>query len=94
MIIDIKFLYTNQSEKFLKKNKDAISRNTVNKLIIKGLQKIFGKDVNVDIKKLRAYDGLMYRIRKGNIRIIFSYEHKEIYIVTIENINFRDSAYK
>ncbi len=45
-----------------------------------------------DIKKLQGYDEL-YRMRVGNIRIIYSI-NQAVKIVNIENINSRGDIYK
>lgn len=38
---------------------------------------------NLNIKKLRGYEDI-FRVRRGKIRIIFSKDRKEIYIISIE----------
>jgi len=38
---------------------------------------------NLNIKKLKGYQDI-FRVRKGKIRIIFSKNKKEIYIISIE----------
>lgn len=35
-----------------------------------------------------------YRIRKGDIRIIFSFKNNELIIVNIKKIDFRGNVYK
>jgi len=50
-------------------------------------------DVNIDLKKLKGIFNNTYRIRKGNIRIIFQYYKQEIHIVSVENIDFRGNVY-
>lgn len=46
---------------------------------------------NLDIKKLKGHQNI-FRIRKGKIRIIFSKDKKEIFIITIERR--REDTYK
>jgi mRNA-degrading endonuclease RelE of RelBE toxin-antitoxin system len=46
---------------------------------------------NLDIKKLTGYDNI-FRARKGNIRVIFAKDKKEISILSIERR--RESTYK
>jgi len=38
---------------------------------------------NLNIKKLKGYQDI-FRVRKGKIRIIFSKDKREIYIISIE----------
>ncbi|NOY35637.1 MAG: type II toxin-antitoxin system RelE/ParE family toxin [bacterium] len=49
------------------------------------LEKILNNDLsNLDIKKLRGYDGV-FRIRKGNVRIIYRIDQSDkIFIIAIE----------
>ncbi|MCM1416069.1 MAG: type II toxin-antitoxin system RelE/ParE family toxin [bacterium] len=44
-----------------------------------------------DIKRLKGYD--LYRMRVGNVRVIYSIQ-EEIRIITIENIDNRGDVYK
>ena len=46
---------------------------------------------NLDIKKLKGHQNF-FRIRKGNLRIIFSKEKREIFIIAIERRN--ETTYK
>ena len=39
---------------------------------------------NLDIKKLKGHQNI-FRVRKGKIRIIFTKDKKEIFIITIEH---------
>lgn len=45
-----------------------------------------------DIKKLQGYDNL-YRLRVGNIRVIYTIQ-EELRIIDIENIDNRGDVYK
>ena len=44
-----------------------------------------------DIKRLKGYN--LYRMRVGNVRVIYSIQ-EEIKIITIENIDNRGDVYK
>ena len=46
---------------------------------------------SLDIKKLKGHQ-ILFRVRKGNIRIIFSKEKKDIFILAIDRRN--ESTYK
>lgn len=46
---------------------------------------------NLDIKKLKGYQNI-FRVRKGKIRIIFSKNKKDIFILAIERR--REDTYK
>lgn len=51
------------------------------------------EQINIDLKPLKGEFTGMYRLRKGNIRIIFSYEQGEIVIASVETVDFRGNVY-
>ena len=63
------------------------------RLLENQLKKIQGEDINVDIKKLKGEWQGFYRSRTGKIRVIFEVNF-DAFVVSIENIDFRGSAYK
>lgn len=92
---DIKLTYLKKAKKFLDKN-STITENEIDNLIIKFIKKRFYNiDENIDFKKLQGSFVDMYRIRKGNIRIIVTATEKEIVIEAIvEDIGYRGEIYK
>ncbi len=91
----IKICYSKKAEKFVKKNMALLSRDQLKGLIIKALQKLLNNDdVNIDLKRLEGELRGYYRIRKGNIRIVFAVENGEIIIVSVISIGFRGDIYK
>ena len=81
--------YTSSSRKDLKKieSKDA-------QKIVKTIFKYTNKNPLEKSKKLSGrFDGL-YRYRIGEYRVIFQYENKELYIVTILKIKHRKDIYR
>ena len=91
--IDIK--YTKKANKFLAKNSSIMTKNDVDVLIIKAIRKIFAnEDINIDLKSMSTMDNY-YRIRKGNIRIIFYIdENNELIVSVVETIGYRGDVYK
>ena len=91
----LKIVYLKKADKFLAKNSSKISKHTVDTLIIKSIKKIYiGEEINVDLKKMSTMDGY-YRIRKGDIRIIFQInECDELIISIVETIGYRGDVYK
>jgi len=69
--------------------KFSSKENKLVKLILEKIKKSDFKDLK--IKKLKARQNI-YRIRKGNIRIIYRTENKKIIILTIEKRS--DKTYK
>ncbi len=93
---EIKLTYLKKSKKFLDKNVSVINENQVDELIIKFIKKHFYNiDINVDYKQLQGNLKDIFRIRKGNIRIIVKVVDDEIIIeAIIEDIGFRGDVYK
>ncbi len=71
------------AEKFLRKQTPKTQQNL--------MKTIYKLPDGTDIKRLKGYD--LYRIRVGNIRIIYSIT-EEIRVINIENIDNRGDAYK
>jgi mRNA interferase RelE/StbE len=93
---EIKLTYLKKSKKFLDKNSAVITENQVDELVIKFVKKHFYNiDINVDYKQLQGNLKDIFRIRKGNIRIIVKVVDDEIIIeAIIEDIGFRGDVYK
>lgn len=93
---EIKISYLKKAVKFLKKNSSVITEEEVDKLIIKFVKKrVFGIDNNIDFKQMSGAISDIYRIRKGNIRIIVRLKDEEIIIeAIIVDIGYRGDIYK
>ncbi len=93
---DIKISYLKKAVKFLKKNSSVITEEEVDKLVIKFVKKrVFGIDTNIDFKQMSGAISDVYRIRKGNIRIIVRLKDEEIIIeAIIVDIGYRGDIYK
>lgn len=86
----IRFRFTKSVEKFLAKNVHKCSREDVEMLVAKAISKMYGSEENVDLKRLQGIKSPKFRIRYGEIRIIFSFEDDEIVICAlIEEIDRR-----
>lgn len=71
------------AEKFLRKQTPKTQQNL--------MKTIYRLPDGTDIKRLKGYN--LYRIRVGNIRIIYSIK-EEIRVINIENIDNRGDVYK
>ncbi|SFV75111.1 hypothetical protein MNB_SM-3-1200 [hydrothermal vent metagenome] len=93
---DIKLTYLKKATKFLLKHPSVITEEQVDTLIIKFIKrKIYNLDENVDYKQMSGAISNVYRIRKGNIRIIVTLKNHEIIIeAIIADIGFRGGIYK
>lgn len=95
MKISLQIRYEKKADKFLSGNKNKITQEETKKLIIKAVHKLTGKDENVDLVKMKGEFEGYFRIRKNDLRIIFSiYEDDNTMVVTVSNIDFRGSVYK
>jgi mRNA-degrading endonuclease RelE of RelBE toxin-antitoxin system len=89
----IEIVYSKQARLFIEKNAHLLSFHQANTLLVKALRKLLKEeDVNSNVIAMQGNKGL-YRIRKGNLRIIFRYENGEILIVYVERIDVRGSVY-
>lgn len=93
--MNIEIIYSKSALSFLDKNISAITRDESDQLIIKAVKKIYKLSIeSVDLKTLKGESGV-YRIRKGNIRIVFSLDKDgNIVVVSVNNIDFRGNIYK
>ena len=93
---EIKLTYLKKSKKFLDKNSGLITENQIDELVIKFIKKHFYNiDINIDYKQLQGNLKDIFRIRKGNIRIILKVVDDEVIIeAIIEDIGFRGDVYK
>ncbi|MBI2121609.1 MAG: hypothetical protein HYT98_00650 [Candidatus Sungbacteria bacterium] len=82
---------TREAERFLVYNR--VSREEVFQLIRSALTKFRGEDVNIDVKKLKGKWLGFHRIRRGDLRVIASFDFDKSR-VHIEVIDWRGSAYK
>ena len=87
--------YLKKADKFLAKNSNVITKSDVDVLIIKAIRKIFSnQDVNIDLKSMSTMENY-YRIRKGNVRIVFYIdENDELIVSVVETIGYRGDVYK
>jgi mRNA interferase RelE/StbE len=86
--------YSKKANKFLEKNPEAITEEEVDTLIISAAKKIFKIDKsNIDLKKLKGKLKGYFRIKKGDIRIIFSLRKDKILKALINDIDFRGNIY-
>jgi mRNA-degrading endonuclease RelE of RelBE toxin-antitoxin system len=90
----IDIVYSKSAEIFIEKNAVLIDFSTSNQMLQKAMRNILHiEQSNIDLKKLKGMDTSTYRVRKGNIRIIFRYENGEIIVVHVETIDFRGNVY-
>ena len=86
--------YSRKANRFLEKNPDTTTEKEVDTLIVSATKKIFKIDnPNIDLKKLKGRLKGYFRIRKGDIRIIFSLKEGKILKVLINDIDFRGNIY-
>lgn len=84
--------FERKADKFF--NKKSIDKDEVSGLIIKAVRKLSGENENVDVKYLKGELKGYLRIRKGDLRIIFSIaEDENLISVTVSNIDFRGNIY-
>ena len=83
--------FSRDAEKFLSKNELTIDE--VRELLDNTIRYFKGEDININIKKLKGDWTGFYRVRTGRIRIIAEFNF-ETFVVFVEEIDWRGSAYK
>lgn len=93
---EIKLTYLKKAAKFFAKHPSVITEEQVDLLVIKFIKKkLYNIDINIDYKQMSGTIANVYRIRKGNIRIIVTLNDDEVIIEAIINdIGFRGDIYK
>lgn len=86
-IVDV----TRDAEKFLAGN--HMERERVLDLVALAIHKFSGEVANVNIKKLKGEWRGYYRIRRGDLRIIASFDFERSRAL-VEQIDWRGNAYK
>lgn len=83
--------YSSQANRFLQKN--PAQNEKLKKALIDFIKKISGEVVAIDVKKMKGVWQGYHRIRKGDIRIIFSVNKplKKIHVLLIDH---RGDVYK
>ncbi len=83
--------YSRESVKFLIKNN--LKERDLDTSLSKAINKFRGKNINIDIKKMKGDWIGFYRLREGKIRIIFSIDF-EMQSIYVDRIDFRGDIYK
>ena len=93
---EIKLIYLKKATQFLNKNRSKLTEKQTDELVIKFIKKkIYNIDINIDFKQMKGNIDDIYRIRKGNIRILIKLIKNEIIIEAIvEDIGYRGNIYK
>lgn len=91
----VEIVYSKASLSFFEKNKQTLSQDESDALLIKGIKKLYKLSIeSIDIKAMKGEKGL-YRIRKGNVRIVFRVnENGTVIVVSVNAIDFRGNIYK
>ncbi len=85
--------FSKQAEKFFAKQ-HIFTEDAAVKLLAQALRYLLKIErTNLDLKPLQGEFAGLYRLRKGNIRMIFSYENGEVVIAEIAIIDFRGNVY-
>ncbi len=87
--------YSKKANKILEKNSKMLTEKEVDTLIVSAIKKIYKiEKTNIDLKKLKGKLKGLFRIKQGDIRIIFSLKKNKALNVLINDIDFRGNIYK
>ncbi len=92
--MNLEISYSKKANKFLENNTKVLTEEEVDKLIVSAIKKIFKiEKSNIDLKKLKGKLKGYFRIKKGDIRIVFSLNKDKILKALIHDIDFRGNIY-
>jgi mRNA interferase RelE/StbE len=83
--------FSHNAEKFLGKN--HLDQEEAFKLIRCALDKFRGVNANIDVKKLKGVWSGFYRVRKGDLRMIASFDF-DSFLVFVVAMDWRGNVYK
>jgi mRNA interferase RelE/StbE len=84
-----------KANKFLEKNSKTLTEKEVDTLIVLAIKEIYKiEKTNADLKKLKGKLKGFFRIKQGDIRIIFSLKKNKVLKALINDIDFRGNIYK
>ncbi len=87
--------YSKKANKFLENNSKIITEDEVDSLVISAIKVVCKiEKSNINLKKLKGKLKGCFRIKKGDVRIIFSLKKDKVLIVLITDIDFRGNIYK
>jgi len=90
----VKISYSKQAYKFLSKNKSLLSEDQCDELLIKALKLLLKNEPsNIDIKRMKGTYINHFRIRKGDVRIVFEVTRSETVTAFIKAIDTRGNIY-
>lgn len=86
--------YSKNARKFLASNEQLLSVADANTLLAKAARKLLlYEENNTDVIALQGKLKGLYRVRKGDIRMIFSLHNGIAVVVAVETIDFRGIVY-
>ncbi|MDR4498748.1 MAG: hypothetical protein MRK02_12640 [Candidatus Scalindua sp.] len=92
--MNLEISYSKKANKFLERNLKEITEEEIDTLVISAIKKIFRiQKSNIDLKKLKGKLKGYFRIKKGDIRIIFSLKKDKVLKALIHDIDFRGNIY-
>ena len=90
-----RFLYSKQAEKFLQRNPSQVSQDSVELNVAKAIRKITKEENNnADVIPMKGAFKGNFRVRLGDVRVVFAYLEGDIRIVDIDTIDFRGNVYR
>jgi mRNA interferase RelE/StbE len=82
------------AEKFLKRHPSQIREEDLKELIRKAVRKLTHEEMNnSDVREMKGALKGYYRLRIGDIRIMFKFEGKAVRIVRVYELDFRGNIY-
>ncbi|MBF0526146.1 MAG: hypothetical protein HQK56_13755 [Deltaproteobacteria bacterium] len=87
--------YSGKASKFLNRNDKIIHRDQVRNFVVAAVKEIMRiEHSNIDLKPIKGKLKGSYRIKTGQLRIIFTLRQDIISVALVESISYRKDAYR
>ena len=91
---EIKIDLGRSADKFLRRHPNQIREEELKEHIRKAVRKLTHEEINnSDVRELKGALKGYYRLRIGDIRIMFKYEGQNVRIVRVYELDFRGNIY-
>jgi mRNA interferase RelE/StbE len=86
--------FSRDARKFLAKHPSLITQECTEIIVTAAVHKLTREEeLNIDVKRLQGVLHQFFRIRTGDIRIIFSVEYDVVHIASVSQIDVRGNVY-
>jgi len=94
MTTAVEVRFSRNAKKFLLRHPSLLTQERTEALVVAAVNKLTRQqDSSVDVKRLQGYLHEFFRIRTGDVRIVFSVEYGVVHVASVASIDVRGNAY-